>query len=149
MTRNANNSLYVANIIPLACSELTPNEYNALVGAFAGAFRAHTKRSAAQIRVTLSKADVGLADIVPGKIPKSLLDRYLAVHPLSYHPSDIGRLDAFICSLSRYSRKQFDIDAFETLLIEELGWSSNAAKWCRSRVEIGLAVLAINKKFYV
>jgi hypothetical protein len=39
---------------------------------------------------------------------KEVLEGVVALHPLSRHPSDIGRLDEFTCALSRYMRKRLD-----------------------------------------
>lgn len=148
MLKKRENSLYVSNIIPLDQSELGLDRYNAIAAEFACSIREDAKKTKTRIVVKLSKAKIKLADVVTGKVSKKLLDRYLSLHPLSRHPLDMGRLYAFICSLSRYGRKPFDLEAFEYLLEEELGWSHSEAEWCRIRVEIGLQVLAANRKFY-
>lgn len=147
MTMKRGNSLYVANIVPLDQNELSLAQYNAVATEFARSIRAYAKKTETPIEIKLSKAEIKLADVVTGKIPKRLLDRYLSMYPLSYHPLDMDRLDAFICALSRYSRKPFDLEAFEYLLKEELDWFDSDAAWCRNRVEIGLAVLTANRKY--
>ncbi|MDG4601352.1 MAG: hypothetical protein P9C48_01300 [Defluviicoccus sp.] len=147
MTKARENSLYTANIVPLHQDNLSIDQYNAIGTKFARSVRTYAKTTVTAIAVTVSKAEISLADVVTGQIPRRLLRRYLSQYPLSHHQSDIDRLDAFICSLSRYSRKPFDIDAFEYLLMEELYWSHGDARWCRTRVEIGLDVLAANRKF--
>lgn len=146
-TEKSDRSLYLTNIVPLSVRKLNIGQYNAVAEYFAKTMRRYARDSAAHLRISISKDEITLADIVSGKIPKKLLNSYLSMHPRSNHPSDIGRLDRFICSLSRYSRKHIDLDAFETLLMEEKGWPTKDAKWCRTRVEIGLEVLATNKKF--
>ncbi len=146
-TKKGDHSLYMTNIIPLSIGELNVEEYNAIVEYFAKSIRKHAKNSALALKISLSKSEIKLYDIVTGKISNRLLKAYLAMNPRSYHPLDIERLDKFICSLSRYSRTHIDLDAFQALLMEELGWSSIDAKWCRTRVEIGLEVLAVNKRF--
>lgn len=147
ITKKRDNSLYVPNIIPLDESKLGLDRYNAIAIEFARSIREDSKKTKTQIVVNLSKGDIKLADVVTGKISKRLLERYLSQYPLSHHPSDIDRLDTFICSLFRYGKKPFDFEVFEYLLAEELGWSQSDAEWCRMRVEIGLEVLAANKKF--
>ena len=146
-TKKGDRSLYMTNIVPLSVGKLSIGEYNAIAEYFAKSIRYYARDSAAHLNVSISKDEVMLDDIVTGMIPKRLLKSYLSMYPRSYHPSDIGRLDQFICALSRYSRKHIDLDAFQTLLMEEKRWPSNDAKWCRTRVEIGLEVLAVNKKF--
>ncbi|MFC5522738.1 hypothetical protein [Polaromonas jejuensis] len=145
--REGKRSLTVANIIPLSASRLSVAEYNAVLVSFARALRARSRLHGTRIKVVLSKADIRLADVVTGKVTWKLLQRYLALHPLSHHPLDIQRLDAFTCAISRYTRKSFDLDSFQVLLMEELGWSAEDASWCRSRVEVGLDVLAASRRF--
>ena len=144
--REGARSLEVTNIVPLVAYQLGVDEYNAILVAFGRALRASGRRDAIPLRVTLSKADVRLADIVTGR-PWKYLQRFLAAHPLSGHPSDMQRLDEFICSLSRYAKKHVNLETFQLLLMEELGWSKEDASWVRSRVDVGLDVLSINKGF--
>ena len=143
----SDRSLYMNNIVPLSAGELNIEQCNAISEYFAKSIRNHARASGAHLQIALSKDEINLDDIVTRKIPKKILKTYLSIHPLSHHPSDIGRLDQFICALSRYSRKRIDLDAFQALLMEEHRWSSKDANWCRTRVEIGLEVLAVNKKF--
>lgn len=145
--REGSRLLKVVNIIPLSVSRLSVTEYNAVLMAFVRALRAHSRFDGTQIKVVLSKADIRLADVVTGKVAWKLFQRYLALHPLSHHPLDIRRLDAFTCAISRYTRRSFDLDSFQVLLMEELGWSAKDASWCRSRVEVGLNVLAASRRF--
>jgi hypothetical protein len=140
-------SLAAVNIIPLAASYLCVDEYNAVLTSFAIDLRLHSRVDGVPIKVALSKADIRLSDIVTSNVARKLLRSYLALHPLSHHPLDIQRFDAFTCAVFRYMRKPFDLDAFQTLLAEELGWSAKNAAWCRQRVEVGLDVLAVNKRF--
>lgn len=145
--KKTDHSLYMTNIVPLSVGHLNIGQYNAIAEFFTKSIRKHKKSSGINLKIFLSKSEIKLNDIITGGIPKKLLKRYLSMHPLSHHPSDIGRLDQFICALSRYSRKHIDLDAFQALLMEEYGWSSKDANWCRTRVDIGLEVLAANKKF--
>lgn len=148
MTEKSEHSLFTTNIIPLDRQQLSADEYNAIALAFARDIRTDAQRNATHISVKMSKAELHLADIVTGKLSRKLLNRYLNLFPLSHHPADIGRLDAFICSMFRYKRRPFDLDGFEALLAEERGWSSADARWCRNRVEFGLEVLAANRQFH-
>lgn len=141
------NALRKTNIVPLDLYELGIDQYNAIAAEFSKALRRQAGIDKTEIRVVVSKANISLSDVITGKYPTKFFRRYLAAHPLSGHPSDVERLDVFICSIARYSKKPFDCHAFQHLLVEELGWSEAQAKTCCSRVEVGLEVLATNKRF--
>ncbi|WP_162095008.1 hypothetical protein [Pseudomonas chlororaphis] len=146
-TKRKTNSVYVPNIIPLECSSLTKSEYNGISLQFARELRLWARQENISIQVTLSKPGLRLRDIIGGKVVWRLFQRYISFFPESSHPNDLARLDAFICAISRYSKRQFDLEAFELLLCEELGWSKAISLRCRTRVEIGLEVLAASRKF--
>lgn len=147
LTRKAPQALYVTNIVPLVLHKLTYDQYNSIALTFARSLRFRSKSDGLNIRVSMSRVSINLSNIVTGKIPAKLFKQYLGVYPLSYHPSDINRLDKFICAISRFSRKPFNLDALQHLLVEELKWSLEDAKWCRGRVETGLEVLQVYKRF--
>lgn len=144
-TKKRDNALYVANIIPLQKSALSLEEYNEVVVNSAKFIRVNARKKELHLSVVLSKQDVTLADIIPGHLCNRRFEVFLSMYPRSYHPLDIQRLDEFTCSLFSFKRKAFDLDAFEYLLVDELRWSGKEANWCRTRVEIGLDVLAANK----
>jgi len=148
-TKKRDNALYMANIIPLRKSALSLAEYNEVVASSAKLIRASGRKKGTHLSVRLSKQDVALADVIPGRLCKRRFESFLLMHARSYHPLDIRRLDEFTCSLASLKRKPFDLDAFEHLLVEELRWSGQDAKWCRARVEIGLDVLAANKSYWL
>jgi hypothetical protein len=77
-----------------------------------------------------------------------LFERYLNLFPKSYHPNDIERLDIFICAVSRFCRKRIDLYRLKRYLIEDLDWDYKDAEWCFDRIETGLEILKVNKKFY-
>lgn len=141
------NGVYVPNIIPLDRNSMTKSEYNGIAQRFARELRFRSRQEDISINVLLSKARLGLRDIIGGKVTWRLFQRHIRLFPESSHPNDLARLDAFICALSRYSKCRLDLESFEFLLCEELGWPGAMASRCRSRVEIGLEVLAANRKF--
>ncbi len=147
LSKVGTRALRKTNIVPLELHELDVDQYNAIATEFSKAFRKQARIDKKDIRVSISKASASLSDVVTGKYPTMFFKRYLGAHPFSEHPLDVERLDKFICSIARYSRKQFDLQAFQYLLVEELGWSEAQAELCRSRVEIGLEVLVTYKKF--
>lgn len=146
-SRRTANGVYAPNIIPLDCSSLTTSEYNGIAQRFARELRFRARKKDVPIQVLLSKSKLGLRDIIGGKVAWRLFQRYIRLFPESAHPSDLARLDAFTCALFRYSRCRFDLESFEFLLSEELGWSGAMASRCRARVEIGLDVLAARREF--
>ena len=146
-TKKRDNALYLANIIPLQKSALSLDEYNEVVANSAKLIRANARKRRMHFSVVLSKQDVTLADVIPGRLCNRRFDFFISMHPRSFHPLDIRRLDEFTCSLSSLKQKSFDLDAFEHLLVEELRWSGKEANWCRTRVEIGLDVLAAQKGY--
>jgi hypothetical protein len=142
---NRAKGVYVSNIVPLKSASLTRDEYNRIAVKVARDLRMQAKQSNAQVRITLSKENLGLRDIVRSKVAWRLFVRYANLFPESSHPNDIARLDAFTCALSRYSRRTMDFDALEHLLVEEMGWPAAIASRCRHRVENGLDILSANK----
>lgn len=147
LTKSGPRSLRTTNIVPLESYKLDVDQYNTLAVRFTKSLRKQVAADQQEIRVSVSKGTLSLNEVVTGKCPTLFFRQYIGAYPLSWHPSDVDRLDKFICALARYSRKNFDLDAFEHLLIEELEWSSSDAARCRSRVEVGLEVLAAYKKF--
>lgn len=141
------NGVYAPNIIPLDRNSLTRSEYNEISQRFARELRFRARQDGISIQIHLSRSKLGLRDIIGGKVAWRLFQRHIGLFPESSHPNDIARLDAFICALSRYSKRPFDLESFEFLLREELGWSELRALRCRSRVEIGLEVLAASREF--
>lgn len=146
-SENAASRVYAPNIIPLDRNSLTTSEYNAVVQRFARELRLRARQEGVSIQVFISKSRLGLRDIIGGKVTWGLFQRHVGLFPHSSHPNDLARLDAFTCALFRYSRRHFDLESFEFLLREELGWSEPIASRCRTRVEIGLEVLAASRKF--
>lgn len=141
------NGIYAPNIIPLDRSSLTKSEYNGIAKRFAHELRYRARQEGITIQVLLSKSKLGLRDIIGGKVTWRLFQRHISQFPESSHPIDLARLDAFSCALSRFSKRRFDSESFEFLLREELGWSRAMASRCRTRVEIGLEVLAASREF--
>jgi len=100
------------------------------------------------MKVSFSKKKrIKLENVITGKKTRNYFERYLSAHPLTHHPADIQRLDIFICAAHRYSRKAMDIDLLYSYLCNGLKWSEEESKWCCNRIETGLKILKVNKKF--
>jgi hypothetical protein len=146
-TRITPNSLRTTNIVPRDINQLNIDQYNAIINKFASSLRKQAAIDKLKIRISLSKEVIKLKDVVTGKFPTKFFNLYLAGYPHSGHPYDTDRLDKFICSIFRFTRKPFNLHAFQYLLVEELGWSNMQAAECSARIEIGLKIIAAYKKF--
>lgn len=147
ITLRKKGTFYAPNIVPLEISELSLDQYNAVASRFVTDLRAYLRKSKISISVSLSSSNIGLTDIISGKLPRQFFQCYMSQYPTSYHPLDIQRLDRFICALVRYSRNKMDFERLEHLLIEDFGWQPNDAAWCRRRVETGVDVLKVYRRF--
>jgi hypothetical protein len=139
--------LYLANIVPDEMGDIGLAEANEITRHFANALTQFVKNKKLKVRVVCAPEDIGVEDILRDKRTRRLFDRFMAVNPKSSHPSDIRRLDLFICGLSRYHRGTFYPERLRSLLMEDFGWSYDEASRCSERVEIGLDVLDANRKF--
>lgn len=147
ITKMKDRTFYVANIVPKNSGRIVMSDYNHISRDFAIELRKHAKLHKAKLNVTATSDKVSLKSIIPGKAIRGLFERYLNLFPTSYHPSDISRLDAFICGVYRYSRKRIDLYLLKGWLMEEEKWSEKDAKWCVERIDIGLSILEANRKF--
>jgi hypothetical protein len=134
ITIKRGNVFYITNIVPKESVRLSIMEY-------------YIKNYRVKATVKITKEEIGLQEIITGEKSRYLFERYLSQFPTSYHPLDIVRLDAFICNVSRFSKKQIDFDLLKSWLIEENGWSEKDASWCVERIGVGLDILKVNKKF--
>ena len=95
----------------------------------------------------LTKPELDLKDIVPGRKARELFEDYLGRSPLSGQPADIRRLDLFICCLGRYAKRPVATHHIKHYLLRKKRWSEEAAEWCRQRIETGLDILRANREF--
>jgi hypothetical protein len=93
------------------------------------------------------KRKLAIENIIPGKETRKFFMKYINGCPLTHHPADIQRLDIFICAASRYCRKPINLYLLHAYLKEVLQWSASEAKWCRDRIEAGMEILHLNRKF--
>jgi len=148
ITNKNGNTFYVANIVPKESGQMTMGEYNQVARDFAHDLRKYAGKNNLELTVKTTKETVGLKEIITGKKCRELFERYINLYPTSYHDLDIERLDTFICCLSRYARKHVDLELLKGWLRQEKEWAEKDAEWCVNRIDIGLSVLAVNKKFY-
>lgn len=92
-------------------------------------------------------AGLTLENIIPATRTRRLFERFLSLHPTSYHLSDVRRLDTFTCAVHRWCRGRLDCDGLQRHLIEVLHWTAEDAAWCRGGIVTGLDLLEANRDF--
>ncbi len=135
---------HVTNIVPREMDCLTMNEYNAVGMAFADSFRAFLRAHKLRGQVEVRAGEKKLSDIIPAAKCRQFFEKYL-LQPTP-HPLDVQRLDVFICALLRYGAT-VDTDEIERYLIGDLGWKRERAAWVKQRIDTGLDVLKVDRKF--
>ena len=145
------NTFYVTNIVPRDCFQLTIAEYNAIGLAFVRDFRKWLKKSPFAGNALCTREKKTLADILPGEKCRKFFERFLSCdvwgsHSLPSHPSDIEKLDVFICALFRYGA-EIHTDEIERYLIADRKWKPADATWVRRRIDTGLDILKMDRRF--
>lgn len=148
ITKKSSKTFYIANIVPRESGQMSMQEYNQVASEFAGDLRAYGKSVGLQLAVKATSGLIWLKEILSGNKCRAMFVRYLNLHPTSYHPLDIERLDTFICCLSRHARKPTDLELLKGWLINDKGWSTKDANWCVERIEVGLTILRVNRKYF-
>ena len=140
------NNFRVPNIVPRDCSTLTLDEYNAIGLAFVDSFSGWLKRGSYHGTIEVIGPNRTLADIIPGKKARQLFETWLHTPTPVSHPSDIHVLDCFICHLFRHRGgvRTYEIEPY---LLEDLGWKAGTARWVVARIETGLELLRVDRKF--
>lgn len=147
ITIKTNNTFFIANIVPKEISYLSVTEYNEIAQQFVKDIKKYAKNFKLPIKVKTTNENIELADIISGNKTRAFFEKYLNLHPLSYHPLDIKRLDVFICAAFKYSRDKIDTDLLRSWLVTKKKWSKKDATWCIERIKTGLSVLKVNKDF--
>ena len=140
------NSFRVTNIVPRNCSGLTLDQYNAIGKAFAGSFQRFLRQSNDKGNVEIVGPDVGLPEIIRATKCRHFFEAWLQTPTPTVHPSDIFALDRFTCAIFRYGSR-VDLDRLARHLIEDRKWNSDSAVWVVRRIQAGLNVLAVDRRF--
>ena len=142
----------IYNIVPDRGS-LTTEAYNFTALNFVKDLRRfiRTKKLPISCSYRVRKQARTLKEIIPGKRCRALFESFLFAGriwntPTTTHPSDIEKLDVFICALHRY-RSAVNFAAIEDWLVNAKKWPVKDAAWTCSRIETGLAVLRQNNRF--
>lgn len=140
--------LHLTNIVPKHVSQIFIKEYNEIANRFTDCFNQFSRKRKLGVCIVTTSGELALESAIPGKKTREIFNRYLALHPTSYHRCDIDRLDNFICAAFRYCRKNVDVHMLRRYLVEVLKWGEKDANWCCDRIETGLEILSIDRKFY-
>ncbi|MEW5773255.1 MAG: hypothetical protein AB1916_06980 [Thermodesulfobacteriota bacterium] len=136
----------LVNVIRYGKPRIDIDEYNIVASIFSSQYKRFILAGGLPVEVSLSKPELDLKDIVPGRKARELFEDYLAHAPLSGLAADVRRLDLFICFLGRHARRPVATSHIKHYLVRKLRWSEEAAEWCRMRIETGLAVLRVNRE---
>lgn len=147
ITNKSENTFYIANIVPKETRQISMYEYNQIASDFARDLRGYAKNAGLNLTVRTTDASIRLNGIITGEKCRGLFEKYMNLHPLSYHPLDIKRLDTFICCLSRHAKNRPDLALLKRWLIQEKGWSDKDASWCIERINTGIDILDVNRKY--
>lgn len=136
----------VPNIVPHQMSSLTLDEYNQIGEKFVNAFRTWLKKSKTAGSINISSPNKTLKDIIGGEKTRRFFQAWVhSPTPLS-HPSDLHALNRFICHLFRHrgKAKTWEIEPY---LVSDLGWTKEAARTAVARIDSGLELLRVNRRF--
>lgn len=139
-------SFRVPNIVPRQCSSLTLDQYNAVGLAFARDFREWLPRSSVGGVVEVVGPNKTLKDVISGEQSRKYFEAWLQTPTPVSHPSDIYALDRFICHLFRHrgTTRTWEIESY---LIDDQNWKPETARWVVARIETGLELLRVDRKF--
>ena len=136
----------VTNIFPRDKCELPFAEYNAIARQLHEALRAYCRKRKVALKVTITPEDRGLEVAISGAKCRRYFGDYLHGFPRTHHPSDVERLDVFICAVHRY-KSRCDPDGVAQYLREARGWSESDARFVRDRIRAGLEILRVDRRF--
>lgn len=140
------STFYLTNIIPQERSHLSVDQYNAVGLAFVDEFRRWLRIGTFQGTVDIIGPNRTLKEIIPGNKSRAFFEAWLHSPTPTSHPSDIRMLDRFICHLFRHRGKTRTWE-IEPYLVHDLGWSPNTARWVVLKIETGLELLRVDRKF--
>ena len=93
ITVKKGNVFYIANIAPKQSNQISMEEYNSVANQLATDIRAYAKSNKLLLAIKTTRESIGLPEIVTGNKTRAFFERYLNLHPRSYHFYDIERLD--------------------------------------------------------
>lgn len=139
-------SFRVTNIVPQDSSSLTMAQYNDIGTAFTKDFRCFLHASRMKGEVQICGPQIGLPEIITGTKCRRFFESWLQTPTPTSHPSDVHALDRFTCAAFRFGAKM-NLDRLARYLIEDRKWNADSAAWAMERIQAGLDVLKVNRKF--
>ena len=134
------NTVDIVNIVPMresGISHIDYDEYNRLLDIFRDkVFKAIKERQGNSIRENTE--DYEIADVIPSSFVK--LDQWLSNFPLSGHPLDVERWNAFVVALHT-SNEQLSLSVFERYIQEKYGWEEDVIEQFSLKLESQLELL--------
>lgn len=142
LTSKKPGAFYVPNIVPGGeCSQLSMEQYNRIAQLFGIDLRTYVAKRYKHVKIHITGDTADLSQIIPGPALRRYFESYLQNYPKTFHPSDLRRLDLFTCALYRSPHAKAKPYLIERYLIENLNWTTEEARACVQRIEIGLDVL--------
>lgn len=92
-----------------------------------------------------------LHEIISGARTRKLFEQFLFSGlvwgtPTTTHPSDVEKLDVFICALHRY-RSRVHLPELKRWLMEKKLWPQKDADWTCARIQTGVEILRVYRRF--
>ncbi len=136
----------VANIFRPQCGSLTLDQYNAIGMAFASSFRRFLRRREYGGIVEICGPEKRLSEIIKGPKCRRLFEAWFHTPTPLGHPNDIYFLDCFIWHLFRHPGT-FRTYELASYLVQDRKWEPDAARSAVARIEAGLELLRVDRKF--
>lgn len=139
----------LVNIVPKETGEIPHQEYNSLAREFYDDVREWSRRNRKGLRLSISKTDLELEDIISATIPRrlflSFLNKLSAELPPARHPK---ARSLHLCSFEILSESGVHWEYLREYLLTKKGWPESNVEWCLKRIEIGLEIIEEYKQFH-
>jgi hypothetical protein len=147
VARKEGKVFHITNVTPRAISpnKISSHDYNMVAKRFGLDFRRFSKGRSLGISVYIPKADLSLRQIIKSKVARTAFERYLS-YPLRGHDCDDDPLHDFTCTLFR-GNVHCSLEHLQRYVLEDCCFTSTEAEDFRRKVEIGLRVLQVCKRY--
>ena len=147
VAKEQQNIFRVANVTPrdISPDKISMDDYNMIAKRFGLDFRAFTKAHSLGISIYIPNSDLAFHHLIRNKPARIALEKYLS-HPLRGHERDDDPLHEFTCTAFRRN-VQISLEQLKCYLIEDRSLSSRDASELCNKVETGLAVLRVYRRF--
>lgn len=129
--------IWISNIVPCQTSQLSMDEYNAVLVRFADEVVDHVKQD---LTFEITKDEFSGKEVMSKESWQKLESFDALANRTSLHPNDVQRWHQFVISIF-HSEKQLYSDTLIRILCEELGWPREGAVKLAMRYEDELDLL--------